>query len=143
MCSLILIYYLQVVLVTQSRKKAEAANEKLAEEKAALEEILAQGDTAVREMEGKMRKVEGEKKALDAKVSSREIDGYANDAARAAGRQLASYNSSSSSSPKMKRRADGLWNYGIHKLCSKVDSVQFVSMNVLSEAESWSSIFLD
>ena len=63
-------YYLQVVLVTQSRKKAEAANEKLAEEKAALEEILAQGDTAVREMEGKMRKVEAEKKALDAKVSS-------------------------------------------------------------------------
>ena len=97
-----LIYYLQVVLVTQSRKKAEAANEKLAEEKSALEEILAQGDTAVREMEGKMRKVEGEKKALDAKVSSREeIDGYANDAARAAGRQLASYNSSSSSSPEI------------------------------------------
>ena len=82
-------YYLQVVLVTQSRKKAEAANEKLAEEKAALEEILAQGDTAVREMEGKMRKVEAEKKALDAKVSServsssqREIDGYANGAAQ-------------------------------------------------------------
>ena len=69
-----LIYYLQVVLVTQSRKKAEAANEKLAEEKSALEEILAQGDTAVREMEGKMRKVEGEKKALDAKVSELEGD---------------------------------------------------------------------
>ena len=60
------------MLVTQSRKKAEAANEKLAEEKAALEEILSQGDTAVREMEGKMRKVEAEKKALDAKVSSEE-----------------------------------------------------------------------
>lgn len=73
-----LIYYLQVVLVTQSRKKAEAVNEKLSEERAALEDILAQGDTAVRGMEGKMRKVEAEKKALDAKVSSREIDGYAN-----------------------------------------------------------------
>ena len=69
-------------MVTQSRKKAEAVNEKLADEKAALEEILAQGDTAVREMEGKMRKVEAEKKALDAKVStSGEMDGYANDAA--------------------------------------------------------------
>ena len=89
-----------MVLVTQSRKKAEAVNEKLADEKAALEEILAQGDTAVREMEGKMRKVEAEKKALDAKVStSREMDGYANDAAER-GRQLASYNSSSSSPPE-------------------------------------------
>ncbi len=55
-----------------TKKKAEAVNNKLAEEKAELAAILEKGDTAVKEMEDKARKVESEKKALDVKVSSEE-----------------------------------------------------------------------
>jgi hypothetical protein len=56
--------------VTATRKKAEAVNERLADEKAVLEDIINKGDTAVKEMEDKTRKVEQERKQLDTKVSS-------------------------------------------------------------------------
>ncbi len=54
----------------QGRMKAAAANEKLAAEKAELEEALTKGDSLVKEMETKVRKVEAEKKELDRQVGN-------------------------------------------------------------------------
>lgn len=48
--------------------KAAEVNDKLLEEKRELEEILAKGDTAVREMEDKTRKIEAEKQKIDKEV---------------------------------------------------------------------------
>ena len=52
----------------QGRLKAAATNEQLATEKAELEQALSKGDSLVKEMEGKVRKVEAEKKELDRQV---------------------------------------------------------------------------
>ena len=49
--------------------KAEAINEKLAAEKAELEESLARGDEVVQEMLGKVKHLEAEKNQLDKQVS--------------------------------------------------------------------------
>ena len=51
-----------------NRERAQDVNEKLKQEKRELEEILARGDEAVREVEEKARKVEAERKALDKQV---------------------------------------------------------------------------
>ena len=48
--------------------KAEAINEKLAAEKAELEESLARGDEVVQEMLGKVKHLETEKNQLDKQV---------------------------------------------------------------------------
>ena len=48
--------------------KAEAINEKLAAEKAELEESLARGDEVVQEMLGKVKHLEAEKNQLDKQV---------------------------------------------------------------------------
>ena len=50
------------------RMKAEAINEKLAAEKAELEESLARGDEVVQEMLGKVKHLETEKNQLDKQV---------------------------------------------------------------------------
>ena len=50
------------------RMKAEAINEKLAAEKAELEESLARGDEVVQEMLGKVKHLEAEKNQLDKQV---------------------------------------------------------------------------
>ena len=51
-----------------NRQKAADVNDKLQAEKRELEEMLAKGDTAVKEMEEKTRKIESEKKELDKQV---------------------------------------------------------------------------
>ena len=48
--------------------KAEAINEKLAAEKAELEESLARGDEVVQEMLGKVKHLEAAKNQLDKQV---------------------------------------------------------------------------
>ena len=48
--------------------QAESKNKQLAAEKSELEEQLAKGDEAGREMETKARKIEAEKKELDKQV---------------------------------------------------------------------------
>ena len=48
--------------------KAEAINEKLAAERAELEESLARGDEVVQEMLGKVKHLEAEKNQLDKQV---------------------------------------------------------------------------
>ena len=54
--------------VKEARLKAEALNQKLLDEKREMEELLAKGDTAVREMESKTKKIENERKHLDKEV---------------------------------------------------------------------------
>ena len=52
------------------RVKAATINEKLAAEKAELEDALARGDEVVQEMAGQVKKLETEKNQLDKQVSS-------------------------------------------------------------------------
>ena len=49
--------------------KAESINEKLAAEKAELEESLARGDEVVQEMLGKVKNLENQKNQLDKQVT--------------------------------------------------------------------------
>ena len=51
------------------RMKAESINEKLAAEKAELEESLARGDEVVQEMLGKVKNLENQKNQLDKQVT--------------------------------------------------------------------------
>lgn len=53
----------------QGRIKASTTNEKLQAEKSELEEALAKGDSLIKDMESKARKVEMEKKEVDRQVS--------------------------------------------------------------------------
>ena len=57
--------------VKEARQKAEALNQKMLEEKREMEELLAKGDTAVRDMENKAKKIENERKQLDKEVRRR------------------------------------------------------------------------
>ena len=52
------------------RVKAATINEKLAAEKAELEDALARGDEVVQEMAGQVKKLETEKNQLDKQVRS-------------------------------------------------------------------------
>lgn len=54
----------------QGRIKASTTNEKLLAEKSELEEALAKGDSLIKDMENKARKVEMEKKEVDRQVKS-------------------------------------------------------------------------
>ena len=49
--------------------KAEAVHQKLMTEKNELEEALAKGSSYMREVEGKVKKVENEKREIDRQVS--------------------------------------------------------------------------
>ena len=51
-----------------TRMKAEKLNEKLAAETSELEDALARGDEMVKEMEGKVKKLEAEKQKVDRQV---------------------------------------------------------------------------
>ena len=53
----------------QQRMKAEAVHQKLMTEKNELEEALAKGSSYMREVEGKVKKVENEKREIDRQVS--------------------------------------------------------------------------
>jgi len=53
----------------QQRMKAEAVHQKLMTEKNELEEALSKGSSYMREMEGKVKKVENEKREIDRQVS--------------------------------------------------------------------------
>lgn len=52
-----------------NRQKAHVLNQRLLAEKEELEEQLAKGDEAVRELEDKAKKIENEKKEVEKQVS--------------------------------------------------------------------------